>query len=92
MEEALKLLGPWPLLQGLALGLVIAGIAVWAIRRGLQDSNTVATRSDEERYAERDAYKQLDRIEEHTEATVRLLERILEAFNRLNDMRWNRRQ
>ncbi|BAL76019.1 hypothetical protein [Bradyrhizobium cosmicum] len=39
MEELLKALGPWPVAQGVVIGLIVAAAGFWAIRRGLQDSH-----------------------------------------------------
>ena len=38
MEELLKALGPWPVAQGIVIGLLVAAAGFWAIRRGLQDN------------------------------------------------------
>ncbi|MBR0855680.1 hypothetical protein [Bradyrhizobium liaoningense] len=38
MEELLKALGPWPMVQGIVIGLLVAAAGFWAIRRGMQDS------------------------------------------------------
>lgn len=38
MEELLKALGPWPMAQGIVIGLLVAAAGFWAIRRGLQDN------------------------------------------------------
>ncbi|WP_448031561.1 hypothetical protein [Bradyrhizobium liaoningense] len=46
MEELLKALGPWPVAQGMVIGLLVAAAGFWAIRRGLQDNQR--TRDDDE--------------------------------------------
>ncbi|MCK1503140.1 MULTISPECIES: hypothetical protein [unclassified Bradyrhizobium] len=45
MEELLKALGPWPVAQGIVIGLLVAAAGFWAIRRGLQDNQR--TRADD---------------------------------------------
>jgi hypothetical protein len=39
MEEVLKVLSPWPMAQGVLIGLIIAAGGFWAMRRGLQDNH-----------------------------------------------------
>jgi hypothetical protein len=38
MDELLKALGPWPVAQGIVIGLLVAAAGFWAIRKGLQDN------------------------------------------------------
>lgn len=98
MDELIKALGPWPLLQGIALGTIVAATGAWAIRKGLQSSR----KSDvpiEDMRAEWAAYEQLRHIHENSFEIVECLKRsndlaaqILAALNRFNDMRWNLKQ
>jgi hypothetical protein len=98
MEELLKALGPWPTVQGIAIGIIVAGVGIWAMRRGLQDKS----RGDpplEEKRQEWLAYKQLENIEQNSwkiaaalERQVEILTHLHETLNRIFDARWNRRQ
>jgi hypothetical protein len=108
MKEVLEALSPWPLVQGLVIGLVIAGIGVWAMVRGLRESSREGPalvaevrveKSDEEKRREWEAFRDLDHIAKNSFELVKLLEQmvtlqraLLEAMNRFNDSRWNRGQ
>ena len=99
MEELLKALGPWPTLQGLALGLVIAAIAGWAIRRGMQDSRRRDEPDIEEEIRQREAYGHLKDLAEGISELIDLSRKLNEnivahhaALNRILDTRWNRHQ
>lgn len=103
MDELLKALTPYPMVQGIAFGLIIAGIGAWAVKRGLQDSQKrdhadLTTQgvhielTDAEKRLQWTAYEQLQNIESNSFASVKLLEKIAEALNRIADGRWNIKQ
>lgn len=96
MEEILKALSPWPLLEGIVLGCIVAAGAIWAINRGLRDSRNdrrVNVENDMDRQrAEWAAYEQLRNIEQNTFKIVDTQTRMVDAVNRLVDVIWNRRQ
>jgi hypothetical protein len=98
MKELLELLGPWPMLQGILLGILVATGAGWAARRGLQAGST-EPKDLEEIKAKWKVYEQLDHIHENSFALVKLQEQsneigrqIVAALNRLADARWNSQQ
>ncbi len=98
MEEFLRALGPWPLLQGIAFGLVIAAIGAWAVRRGLQDSRKNEP-DIEDIKARWELHKAIGHIQQNSFEIVKLLERAnelaeqqLAVLNRIFDDRWNRSQ
>lgn len=97
MDELLKALGPWPTVQGIAIGIIVAGVGLWAMRRGLQGSNKDPHLEDVK--AKWQLYDQIRHIHENSFDMVKLLERsndlaeqMLAAINRFNDTRWNKRQ
>ncbi len=103
MEELFKALNPWPQAQGIVIGLAIAGVAFWAVRRGLQDGRkrdaavvpvqpVKLEHTDEEKRLHWIAHEQLENIEKNSFKMVDLLKTIAEAVNRFNDTRWNKRQ
>jgi hypothetical protein len=91
MEEFLKALAPWPLAQGIAIGLIIAAIGVWAIRKGLQDKRDREP-AIETMKAEWAMREQLRHIHENSFEMVEHLKTIAAAMNRIADDRWNKRQ
>lgn len=99
MEEALKALGPWPMAQGIAIGLIIAALGGWAFQRGLRDRNRDREPSLEEAKAKWELYGQIRHIHQnsfemvkHAEKSNELLAGVLAALNRFNDNRWNKTQ
>ncbi len=86
MDEVIKALGPWPILQML-FGLVVLVLGVWSIVRGLKGKEDKA--SDEDKRAEWEAYHQLSNIEENSFKIVRTQEQLVAAVNRLVDVIWN---
>lgn len=88
MDEVTKALGPWPILQ-MVFGIVVLGLGVWSIVRGLRGKEE--KHSDDDRRAEWEAYNQLSHIEENTFKIVAAQEKIVEAVNRLVDVIWNNR-
>lgn len=89
MEEILKALAPFPLLEGVVLGIMVAAAGFWAMRRGLQESRRRETASgealavrlelaDDERRAQWEAHKHLDHIHENSFAIVKHLEKLVE--------------
>jgi len=98
MEELLKALAPWPVMQGIAIGIIVAAIGAWAVRRGLQDSKKNET-SIEDIKSKWEMHKAIGHIHENSFEIVKLLERAnelgeqqLAALNRMNDLRWNAKQ
>jgi hypothetical protein len=90
MEEAVKALAPWPVLQGVVIGLIVAAVGFWAMRRGLQENKRRETATgealavrlelaDDERKAQWKAHEQLDHLHENSFKIVRLLEQLVEA-------------
>lgn len=103
MEEVLKALGPWPLAQGIVIGLLVAAAGIWAMRRGMQESRrrenadgaaqlVKIDRTEEERRLDWKFVEQMERIDKNAAEVPMLLEKILEAVNRFNDTRWNKGQ
>lgn len=99
MEELLKALAPWPLAQGIVIGLAIAGVGFWAMKRGMQDrkrreeggdaQHVRVELSDDEKRLQWAAYKQLENIEKNSFTMVKLLGTIAEGVNRIADTRFN---
>jgi hypothetical protein len=97
MKELLDLLGPWPMLQGIVLGIVVATAAGMAARRGMKAGSEA--KDLEEIKAKWKLYEQIDHIHENSFALVKLQEhaneigrQIVAALNRLADARWNGQQ
>jgi hypothetical protein len=98
MEELLKALGPWPLVQGIVIGLIVAAIGAWAIRRGLQDSKKnepsiedIKSRWELHRsigHLDKNSFEIVDLLKRGNE----LVEQLTAAVNRLADSRWNAKQ
>lgn len=96
MEEVIKMLGPWPILQFM-FGVGILGAGIWMIVRGVQKKDGHLQLED--KYAERRAYEHLENIEQNSFKVVELLQRIYERQDHLTDQLkalsaaiWNRRQ
>lgn len=108
MEEVVKALAPWPVLQGIVIGLLVAAAAFWAMRRGLQENRRREGLdiqpirlhlTDDEKRAQWAAYEQLGHLHENSFAMVKHLEKLIEgqlqllaALNRIPDSRWNKHQ
>lgn len=99
MEELLKALGPWPLVQGIVIGIIVAAIGAWAIRRGLQDFSKKTEPSIEDIKSRWEFNKAIEHMHENSFEIVDLLKRgnelaeqNLAATNRLFDTRWNAKQ
>jgi hypothetical protein len=86
MDEVTKALGPWPILQ-MVFGLVVLGLGVWSIVRGIKGKEDKV--SDEDKRAEWEAYNQLSNIEANTFKIAATQEKIVETLNRLVDVIWN---
>lgn len=98
MDEILKALAPWPMLQGIMLGLLVAAGGAWAMKRGFQDSKKTEP-SVEDLQARWEMQKALAHIHENSFVIVDLLkkqndlaERMLAALNRIGDNLFNIRQ
>lgn len=98
MKEVLEALAPWPVIQGIAIGLVIAGLGVWALLRGMQDQKKDEP-AVEDLKARWEMQKAIAHIHENSFKILACLEqqndigeRLLAALNRLADQRWNREQ
>lgn len=90
MDKLLEALTPWPTIQGFAIGLIVAALGVWAMRRGLQESRRRETASgealavrlelaDSEREAQWKAHQHLDHIHQNSFKIVQLLEKLVES-------------
>ena len=79
MEEVMKMLGPWPILQFMFGCAVLAG-GVWAIIRGTQKKDTGPPKLEDQR-AEWEAYQQLANIEAEAFKQTEILSRILDRLN-----------
>lgn len=97
MEDLLKALGPWPTLQGIAIGIVVCSVGIWAMRRGMQFGGKDVPIEDVK--ARWKLYEQIDTIEQNSWKMVEaaqkaneLLARALETLNRIADKRWNTHQ
>lgn len=86
MEEVLKMLGPWPVLQFL-FGIGILGFGIYMIVRGTQKENTPLI---EDKRAEWLAYEHLRNIEENTFKMVEYLRQLKESTDRLTSVLWNK--
>jgi hypothetical protein len=98
MDELLKALGPWPMVQGIAIGLIVGGLGFYAMRLGLRDRRSGEPSLDALK-AQWAAYEHLDHIHENSFAIVKHMEKLVElqlmtiaAINRLADNRWNKHQ
>lgn len=98
MEELLKALGPWPLVQGIVIGFIVAAIGTWAVRRGFQDSKKNGS-SIEDIKSKWEMQKAIINLQDNSFDMVKLLERgneiqeqQLAAINRIFDTRWNSKQ
>lgn len=89
MEEILKALAPWPLLEGLVLGMIVAAAGFWAMRRGMLESqrhehsanepqNVRLHLTDEERRLQWEFYKQMEHLHENSFAMVKHMEKMVE--------------
>jgi hypothetical protein len=99
MKEVLEALAPWPVIQGIVIGLIIAGIGVWAMLRGLQDRQKKPDPGVEDLQARWEMQQAIAHMHENSFEIVKLLEkqndigeRMLAAINRLADSHWNRSQ
>lgn len=88
MEEVVKLLGPWPILQFM-FGVGILGFGVYMIVRGMQKQDGGSHLLEDKR-AEWAAYEHLRNIEENSFKMVELQRRILEEIQRQTTVIWNR--
>ncbi len=90
MEEVMKMLGPWPVLQFM-FGIAVLGGGVWMIIRGTQKKDEQPVQL-EDRRSEWQAYEQLRNIEENSFKQVELLRRCHEELQRIASILWNRGQ
>lgn len=98
MDKLIEALGPWPMVQRMVLGLIVAAIGIWAMRRGFQDSRKIEPEIEDIR-ARWELQKAIGHIHENSFEMVRHLERsneiaeqLLAAIQRITDARWNSRQ
>ena len=117
MKELVEALAPWPLAQGIVIGILVAAAGFWAMRRGLQDRNRREAEqeaqpvrldlddgalpvrivlTEDERRLQWAAYQQLHHIEQNSfkialagEQLLEATERLTQAVNRGNDIKWN---
>lgn len=90
LEEGMKLLGPWPILQFM-FGLAVLAGGVYMISRGLAKKDEPRL-TLEDRRQEWAAYEQLKNIEENTFKLVNNQQALTDAINRLSSVMWNREQ
>lgn len=95
MEEVLKALAPWPVVQGIGIGMLVAALGFWAIRKGLQedlrkagDGSDIARivridLSDEEKRWQWEAYKQLGHLEGNSFQSVKHSEDSVELLREI---------
>lgn len=87
MEEVMKVLGPWPILQ-FVFGVGILGFGVFMIVRGLQKKDGPPQIEDQR--AVWLAYEHLKNIEENSFRLVELQRKTVEEIARLTSVIWNR--
>lgn len=99
MDKLLEALGPWPLVQGIVIGIIVAAIGAWAIRRGLQDFSKRTEPSIEDIKSKWELHRSIGHLDKNSFEIVDLLKRANElaeqqiaAINRLGDSRWNAKQ
>lgn len=99
MDKLIEALGPWPMVQGMVLGLVVAAIGIWAMRRGMQENSLKGENAIEDIRARWELQKAIGHIHENSFEMVEqlkrgndLAEQMVSAVNRLNDTRWNAKQ
>lgn len=97
MGELLNALTPYPMALGIAIGLIIAAIGVWAMRKGMQERAKETPIEDVK--ARWETHGRIGHIHENSFEIVKLLEKAndiaelqLAALNRLFDTRWNKHQ
>jgi hypothetical protein len=101
MEEVMKLLGPWPVLQFM-FGVAVLGGGVWMIIRGTQKKDAPpqgGTQALEDKRAEWRAYDQLENIEQNSFKQLAVMSQILDRLNNNADQMkalaaaiWNKRE
>jgi hypothetical protein len=99
MKELIEALGPWPTVQGIVIGMAIAGAGVWAILKGMRGDDEKDQLGIEEMRAKWKFFDQFDHVHGNSFEILTELKkqnelstRILEVLNRLADHRWNSRQ
>lgn len=100
MKELIEALGPWPMIQGIVIGILVAGVGVWAILKGMRgDDDKDKEPGIEEMRAKWKFFDQFDHVHGNSFEIVEqlkhqnnLLAQILAALNRVADHRWNSRQ
>lgn len=88
MKEAIEALAPWPVIQGIVIGLIIAGIGIWAMVRGMREGTSAGPPTltqvvrveltDEEKRREWEAFRDIDHLSKNSFEIVRLLEQMVE--------------
>lgn len=86
LEELMKALGPWPILQTF-LGLAVLSTGIVVIIKGINKG-----KDNDDKRADWAAYEQLKHIEENSFKSVALQERLVEIMGQLRDITWNRKQ
>src|SRR5438045_5699534 len=82
LDEGMKILGPFPILQ-VMLGLAVLAGGVFMIVRGLTGKREPLSLDDKR--AEWAAYEQLRNLEENSARQVELLKQTCEAIRKLDD-------
>lgn len=88
LEDGMKLLGPWPILQ-LMFGLAVLAGGVYMVIRGLNRKDEPRLTLEDKR-AEWAAYEQLKNVEENTFKLVDGQRQLTDAINRLTSVLYNR--
>lgn len=89
MEEVMKMLGPWPVLQFM-FGVAVMGGGVWMIIRGTQKKD--GPPQIENNRDQWQAYEHLRNIEENSFKMVEHLRLMREDIQRLTSVLWNQGQ
>ena len=78
MKDLIDALGPWPALQGIIIGLMVAGVGIWALRKGFLADPESAKDKDDGR-DQWEAYRQLSNIEQNSWHIRTALEKLAET-------------
>lgn len=84
LDELMKALGPWPILQ-VILGMLAFGAGVWAIIRGFNSSRKETGMALEDKRAEWAAYEQLKNISENSFKMVELMAKLVDGQAQMRD-------
>lgn len=88
MEEIVKMLGPWPILQFM-FGVGVLAFGTFMIIKGQHKGGNLQLEEKRDEWA---AYERLRNIEENSFKIVELLRKNNEDIQRLTSVIWNRRE